>query len=571
MGKEEPVDRGRHHTGHAADLVFVGGTIATMDPSRPVAEGVAIRGSRIVAVGSSRDALAHADEDTEILDLTGLSLVPGLIDNHVHMTNAWQRAWVDTTYPRCQTIDDVVDAVAVAAADRPIGTWVIGRGFEPRRLAERRPPNRHDLDRLVPDHKVGLCNREGMGWTFNTAGLRSLGVEDTTPDPPGGPMERDAAGVPLGPMWDNARTVFIVPNLPRPGDDDLVDGDAWIERELLAFGVTTAHEAGYKEARHARAWTTLRQRQGPGMRVVLGPYPLAGSAWDEDGAPGCAVRAGLSSGFGDEWLSLGALQMGVDGGLIGATAALLEPYSDRTDGYAGSFRVDQSTLSAAVRRADEAGWSTGLICQGDAGIGRALAAIRQLGRPQRRHRLEHAYVWTPDLIDEMARLGVVWNTQPAMLPLTGPYLGGMFGDRSRWTFPFRSMVQAGVVVSGGSDWGVGPLNPFLGIDALVNHRSDVDPDAPPRVADERISLMQALQIYTLGGAMAGNQEHDRGSIEAGKLADLAVLGTDVTTVPDDEVGRIEVRQTYVGGTLRHSTGPLQAASGATRQEAVRDR
>jgi predicted amidohydrolase YtcJ len=539
----------------AADVVFVGGTIVTMDPSQPQVGGVAVRDGRILVVGSAREALAAAGEATDVVELAGSSLIPGLVDNHVHMTNAWQRYWVDCSSPRCRSIDDVVAVVAAAAAAHPAGAWIIGRGFEPGRLAEGRTPNRRDLDRLVPDHKVGLCNREGMGWTFNTLGLRALGVDDTTPDPPGGPLERDASGAPLGPMWDNARTVFVAPNLPRASDDDLVDGNAWIEDELLGFGITTAHEAGYKEARHVRAWTTLRERRQPALRVVLGPYVLTGSSWDEDGAPGALVRSGIPSGFGDPWLSMGSLQMGVDGGLIGATAALLAPYADRPDGYAGSFRVDQATLTAAVRRADEAGWSTGLICQGDAGIDRALRAVRDLGRPNRPHRLEHAYLWTPELMDEMARLGVAWNTQPAMLPLTGPYLRRMFGDRARWAFPFRSMLERGVTVSGGSDWGVGPMNPFLGLDALVNHRSDVEPGAPPHAEVETISFLEALRVYTLGGAVAGNQAHDRGSITVGKLADLVVLDRDVATLPDDEIRTLEVEQTFVGGRRVHAKRP----------------
>jgi predicted amidohydrolase YtcJ len=531
-----------------------------MDQARPFADAVAVRDGRIVVVGSATEALALGGDGTQIVDLTDRSLIPGMIDNHVHMANAWQRVWVDVTYPGCRTVNDVVDAMAAAAEGRPPGSWVIGRGYEPGRLTERRDPDRHDLDRGIPDHKVGLCNREGMGWTFNTAGLRAIGVDDETPDPPGGPLQRDASGIPLGPMWDNARTAFVVPNIPRPSDDEVVDGYDWIQRQLLSFGVTTAHEAGYKEARHARAWITLQRKHGVGIRVVLGPYGLIGSSWDDGGAPGSLVLTGLATGFGDPSLSLGSIQMGVDGGIIGATAALFEPYSHRSDGYCGSFRVDQATLSSAVRRADEAGWSTGLICQGEAGIDRALTAIRELGGSQVRHRLEHAYQWTPPLMDQMARLGVAWNTQPALLPLTGPYLRRWFGERARWAFPFRSMLERGVVVSAGSDWGVGPLDPFVGIDALVNHRSDVLPGADTFEPAERISLLDALAIYTRGGAIAGSQEHDRGTISVGKLADLAVLSRDIRTLRDDDVPRLRVTRTYVGGSVRYEAASERSRS-----------
>ena len=540
---------------NATELAFVRGSVFTVNGRDEIAEAMAVRGDRIAFVGSTDQVLAHVGEGARIVDLAGVSVIPGFVDNHIHMTNSYQRHWIDCSYPRCRSIEDIRDLLADATRDRPVGSWILGRGFDPARLTEGRPPNRHDLDPIAREFSVGICNREGMGWTFNTLGLRAIGVEDDTPDPPGGPLDRDSRGVPLGPMWDNARTVFVNPHLPQPTDDDIADGYGWIEERLLEVGVTTAFEAGYREARQARGWQVLRQTRNPRVRIHLGPYPLHGASWNEDGAPGCLFRSGVATGFGDAWLRIGALQMGVDGGLVGRTAALLEPYTDGPAGFRGSFRATQETLSEAVRRASRAGWQVGLICQGDAGIARALTAIADGGPASGapRHRLEHAYVWAPELLDRMAELGVIWNTQAQILPLTGGQLAPMLGPRVRWAFPFRSILERGITVSGGSDWSVGPLNPFLGIDAMVHHRSDFGPDASPLVADETVSLQAALRAHTMGGAIAGGQDRDIGSIEAGKLADFVVVDRDLTEVQSGYLGDVRVSQTYVGGNLAFSS------------------
>lgn len=528
-------------------LVLVNGAVLTMDGSRSTASAMAVAGDRIVAIGNRDEVSSAVPGDAQFVDLHGRTVIPGFVDNHIHLANSWQRVWVDLSYPRHRSIPDIVEAMVEAARGRPPGTWVIGRGFESEQLVESRAPNRFDLDPAIPDHMVGLCNREGMGWTFNTRGLRAIGVHDDTPDPPGGPLERDAEGRPLGPMWDNARTAFIVPNIPRPTDDDLLAGYAWMEDLLLQHGVTTAHEAGYKEARHPRIWRRLRRERPDGVRIVLGPYPLVGSEWDEESAPGRLFRSGVATGFGDGRLRIGGLQMGVDGGLIGRTAALFEPYSDRSDGFRGSFRVSQETLDAHVADADATGWQVGLICQGDAGIERSLEAVRKLREARTAHRLEHAYLWADRLLDQTAALGVIWNTQPSLLPITGRYLDRMFGQRARWAFPFRSAVDRGIVVSGGSDWPVGPIDPMVGIDALVNRPIDLSGPEERFHDEERVSVLDALWIYTHGGALAGLEADEKGSLEVGKLADFLVLDRDITGIDPARIRDVRVDQTYVGG------------------------
>jgi predicted amidohydrolase YtcJ len=540
-----------------ADVVFVNGQVITINATDEIADALAIQGSRIMRVGSRLEVEQTVGRGTRVVDLAGRSLIPGMTENHIHMTNSPQRHWLDCTYAACPSIADVVAHIAAAADRIPSGSWILGRGFQPARLTDCRNPNRRDLDPVTPNHPVGISNREGMGWTFNTLGLRRIGVEDDTPDPPGGPMERDADGLPLGPMWDNTRTVFIQPNLPKHGLDDLVEGYRWIASELNRHGITTAFEAAIRNRIETVAWQRLRQTEPPRLRVVMGPYPLHGESWEAEGTPGKMFDTGLATGFGDEWLKLGALQIGIDGGVIGQTAALFEPYSNDPAGTKrGSFRITQEVADEVMLRAQANSWQAGLICHGDWGISRSLEAIA-FGRQQApgsdlRHRLEHAYLWNPAVMDRMGELGVIWNTQPPLLEVIGREgIYGQWGDRARFAFPFKSLTDRGVIISGGSDWGVGPYNPFIGLDILVNHRFGPEEGGEVLNADERLTVLQALRVYTYNGAYTSFEESSKGSLEPGKLADLVVLSDDLLGLPTTRIRDVQVDQTYVGGRLVH--------------------
>ncbi|HET8562736.1 MAG TPA: amidohydrolase family protein, partial [Candidatus Binatia bacterium] len=393
-------------TSPTADTVFVNGKVITVNPKDEIAEALCVRGNRILGVGARADVERNMGSNTKVVDLNGRSLVPGFIENHIHMTNSPQRLWVDCSYSTCPSISDIAEKIASRTREKKPGEWILGRGFQAARLRERRNPNRFDLDAASPKHPVGIANREGMGWTFNTLGLRRIGVEDWTPDPPGGPMERDSEGRPLGPMWDNTREVFIKPNLPPYSLDDLTEGYLWISGELNRYGVTTAFEAAIRNRIETVAWQRLRWKMPLSLRVVMGPYPVAGDQWNNNGTAGKIFDTGFGTGFGDHWLKLGALQIGIDGGVIGETAALFEPYSnDRTETRRGSFRIRQELANELMAKAQSNDWQVGLICHGDWGISRALDAIEHARRQENnhnlRHRLEHAYLWNPELMDRI--------------------------------------------------------------------------------------------------------------------------------------------------------------------------
>ena len=451
-----------------ADTVFVNGRIVTVNSTDEVTEALSIRRNRILRVGTRAYVEKTIGPDTKVVSLNGRTLVPGFIDNHIHMTNSPQRLWVNCSYAACPSISDIAQKIAERSRAAQPGEWILGRGFQSARLKDRRNPNRFDLDAISPNNPVGIANREGMGWTFNTCGLRRIGVEDHTPDPPGGPMERDREGRPLGPMWDNTREVFIKPNLPKYSVEDLLEGYRWIGGELNRYGITTAFEAAIRNVIETIAWQRLRLEQRLPLRVVLGPYPVYGDKWEANTTGGKMFDTGFATGFGDGWLKFGAVQIGIDGGVIGQTAALSKPYSnDPTGTQYGSFRLDQDAANQLMLKVHSNNWQAGLICHGDRGIMRGLDAVAyaRTQAPNRhlRHRLEHAYLWNPEAMDRMAELGVIWNTQPVLMEIVGREgVYSQWGDRARFAFPFKSLIKRGVIISGGSDWPVGLYNPLIG-------------------------------------------------------------------------------------------------------------
>jgi len=319
--------------------------------------------------------------------------------------------------------------------------------------------------------------------------------------------------------------------------------------------VTTAFEAAIRNSTEIMAWQRVYGQAQQSLRVVLGPYPVSGDKWNPNGTAGKIFDSGLATGFGDKWTKLGALQIGIDGGVIGQTAALFEPYSnDPDDKRRGSFRISEELAKDLMVKAQSSGWQVGLICHGDWGISRALNAIaygkKQITTQSLRHRLEHAYLWNPEIMDRMAELEVIWNTQPSLMEIVGREgIYSQWGARSRFAFPFKSLLKRGVIISGGSDWPVGFYNPLIGLDILVNHRFGPEENGEVLNSNEALSVLEAIRVYTYNGAYTAFEEGNRGSLEEGKLADMVVLSDDILAVPVTSIRELKADQTYVNGHL----------------------
>ena len=537
-----------------ADLVLSGGKVITVNHNDEVAEAVAIKGNKIAAVGSRAEVEPFIGPATRMVDLKGRAAMPGFIDNHIHLTFS-QRSWMQLGPESVSSIEEIKSLVAQRARETPPGQWIWGTRYHPERLKEGRQPTRHDLDSVSPDHPVGFMHREGMCWTFNTPGLRRIGVQDDTPDPPGGPMDRDDRGIPLGPMYDNTRAVFVFPNLPEITEDALVEDYRWWCRELNRHGITSAYEAFISKKIEVAAWRRIREEGNLTIRLNLGPYPLFGKEWEKEGAATKMFESGLYTGFGDEWTKIGSLTYGVDGGVFGPMAALFEPYSNDPRGeFRGNFRVSPETADAFSLTAHKNGWQISAVCHGDHGITVAVDAMEkaQKAHPgrQMRHRLEHAYLWNPELLRRAGELGIIWNTQlPVMVAMGRWKTHEAWGPRARWGFPVKSALEHGVVVSGGADFPVGNFDPMVGVHALVTRRMEPLEDGDVLYPEEAVSVLEAIRIYTYNGAYTAFEEEIKGSLEVGKLADLVVLSGDILTVPADSIRDLRAELTIVDGKV----------------------
>jgi len=357
-------------------------------------------------------------------------------------------------------------------------------------------------------------------------------------------------------MWDNCRVVYVFPNIPKPTLEESVSGYHWACEYLNQFGVTSADEAAIRQPEELQAWQILRDRGELTVRMYLNIYPVYGTGWDTDNISYQIFRSGLRTGFGDDWLRLGPAVIGVDGGVQGQTAALYEPYSnDPRHTFRGSFRASPAMVDEFCLEAHRAGYQIAAIPHGDHAVNVTLDAIekamRAYPRPDPRHRLEHADLWNAEAIEKAARLKIVYNAQPPILEVLSKRctIDAWGEERSAFAFPVRSLLERGVISSGGSDMPIVASDPMLGLDCLVNRRLDPRPDGRVLNPAERLSVLEAIRVYTYNGAYAHFEERSKGSIEEGKLADLAVLSRDILGIPTEEIRDLQVDMTVVGGRV----------------------
>ena len=479
------------NTWRDADLAFINGRVLTVNRGDDVAEAVAVAGNRIVRVGSNESVQALVGNETRVVNLAGRALTPGFVENHMHIINAVEdRKWIDVTPEVASSIDAIAAAVKERVDQTPAGELIVGWGFDHHRLRERRYPTRRDLDPVSPDHPVLLRQRESMSWTANTAALRRMGIETTPRTLPADPCSGTIRGRRSGPCGTTAGWCTSFPPSRR--------------RRWKSWRRATGGRAGTSTASASPAWTrppsatsrsptrgsSCASRGGLTARIYLNIYPVYGTQWDVETAAYSIFRSGMRTGFGDDWVRLGPAVIGIDGGVQGQTAALFEPYSNDPEGkFRGSFRCTQEMADEFCLEAHKAGFQIAAIPHGDHGITVTLDAIekaqRAHPRPDPRHRLEHAYLWNAELLDRAAGLGVVYNAQPPILEVLGEActLEPWGEERSRYAFPMKSLLDRGVISSGGSDMPIVTANPMVGVDCLVNRRLDPSPEehgAEPR-------------------------------------------------------------------------------------------
>lgn len=517
----------------AADVVFCNGTILTPAGS---ASCVVVRDGRIAAVGQSDDLLRGASGAKRI-DLAGRTLVPGFNDAHAHV---WKIGHLLTTMldlRRTTSIAAIVDDVRRFGARLPEDRWLLGRGYNEAALDERRPPTRHDLDRASPGRPVVLTRTCGHIYAANSAALARAGITAATDAPAGGVIERDDRGEPTGLLHETAMGLINRAMPPFTADDYEAMIVAAL-RHQLSLGITSSSDCGVSPQLLA-VYRSLDAKGSLPSRVNVMPLRRV---------DGIAAPVPLPERYRSDMLRVDTVKFLADGGLSGATAALSVNY--RHAPVKGVLRFDREELAGLAREAQDAGWRIATHAIGDAAIDQVLDIYEGLGAPPRglAHRIEHFGLPAAGQLARASRLGLIAAPQTIFIYSLGPnfraYLPEELLPR---TYPIRAMLDAGIRVALSSD---APVveddNPLVGIMAAITRR---DREGHLIAPEQRITIGQALAGYTLGGAIASGDDANRGSIEAGKWADLAVLSKNPRNTPPEALPEIRVDMTLVAGRV----------------------
>lgn len=532
------------------DHIVRAASVITMDAARPRAQALAIRGGRIVSAGSLDQARAALGEHAPVLDLGDATVLPGLIDTHMHLL--WTGlAHVLLDLADARSIEDVVTATRAWADAHPEAPWVVSAdGWEIEDIAERRLPTRDELDRACPDRPV-LILRCGHQGAANSAALELAGLAAGTPDPPGGRLGRDADGRLTGVLIEPPAIELVRRHMPPPSDRDRRAAISAAAEECLAAGLTSVIEPGLRTEEIATYQGMHADGELP-LRVTAMPLLVAGAPVTEEIARLCGL--GVRSGFGDDRLRLGPVKVFLDGGGSLGTAYLREPWPGRCGDH-GQLLLDPDSMRTLAVGLVRHGWSLGVHAVGGGALDLLFDVLDHADRaaPVKPLRCQaiHAYL-TPSEhnMADARRLGVVVATQPTMQEqFAGRLIAQLGRDAAAAATPLATWQRAGVRLAGGSDSPATPFQPLRGIwQAVTRHNA---PSGEPLGADERLDVAAALRMYTVDAAYAAFNDHAVGTLRPGMRADWVALGADPAQCPPDELRDLPVLATAVDGELRH--------------------
>jgi predicted amidohydrolase YtcJ len=535
--------------GEVADLVLRDANVVTVDPGYPEAEAIAIRGERILAVGTNADIQASVGDATRVLSLAGATVVPGLIDAHIHFPRLGKRTkqlFLDET----RSPEEVVAILREQVKARSAGEWVTGHGWHTVTWNVSDYPDNAALNEVAPDNPVYLVGMASHAAWVNDAALRLAGIDKETPDPPGGRIVKHAAtGKPTGILLEEA-TGLVSNLLPKETRASKRADFELSVRTATSLGLTSLHDAG-SNYDDIEIYKELLEKGKLDVRLyIMFDIPSPGAVLDE------YIGKPPEVGLGDHRLTLRSLKVYADGALGARGAVLLEPYSDRPEAR-GLVQNDEEALYQIVSQAMKAGYQVSTHAIGDGGNRAFLNAVeraqRELPGRDPRHRNEHAQIISPEDIPRFAELGVIASMQPIHSITDMGFAESRVGpERMKGAYAWKSLLDAGATLVGGADTPSFPVhwtNPLLGIYAAVT-RQDSEGNPPGGFyPEERVSRMEALKMYTLSAAYAAFEEEIKGSLTAGKLADITVLSKDILSIPEPEILGTEALMTIVGGEI----------------------
>jgi predicted amidohydrolase YtcJ len=528
----------------AADLIVTNANVWTVDSKLPKAQAVAIIGDRIVAVGSQADVQGWRGASTRVIDAAGRLVLPGFNDAHVHFVSGGQQLdAVDLN--DATTAEEFVKRVAQQASKTPKKQWITGGDWDETKWSPAQLPTKEMIDAVTPDNPVFLNRYDGHMSLANSIALRLAGVTASTPDPPGGSIVRDAQGNPTGALKDAAMG-YVFKVIPPLSHDQRLHAVQRALSHAASLGVTSVQDMNPEYADIA-VYSELLDRGQLTARIYAAP--LITQVDDQ-------VKIGIRRAFGSPYLRIGALKSYADGSLGSATAYFFEPFADQPNNH-GLLSDEMHPISLMhdrMMKADAAGLQLCTHAIGDAGISAILDIYTDLvkvhGKADRRFRIEHAQHMAAKDFARFADLGVIASVQPYHAIDDGRWAEKRIGhDRASRTYAFRTFLNDGVRVAFGTDWNVAPLNPMLTLYAATT-RATLDGKNPNGwFPEQKLTVVEAVQAYTMGSAYAEFQDQEKGSITPGKLADMVIVNDDIFQIDPVKIRDVKVTKTIVGGKV----------------------
>jgi predicted amidohydrolase YtcJ len=520
-------------------LIILNANVITFDPKRPRAQAIAVQNGKIIAVGSNREIRKHATKTTKIINAKKRTIVPGLVDCHVHMTGFGQSTQT-LDLRNAKSIKQIQKKLREYTKKNPERQWITGGRWDHESFREKRLPTCKDLDAVVKDKPVFLVRVCGHTGVANSQALQLAQITSQT-IVEGGKVELDqASGEPNGIVKENAMDL-VWAAIPKPTSAELETTCLSACQEAVKEGLTGVHWL-VANAEELRILQKLHSEGKLPLRIYLG---IPANMLD------ALVETGLSSGFGSDTLKIGFIKVFADGSLGAHTAALKEPYADKPE-TAGMMVCTREELTQIVSTAHKASLQVAVHAIGDRAIDTVLNVYEKTleahPRTNHRHRIEHCSVLNPKLITHMKRLDLIASVQPHFAISDFWTTDRVGKSRIRWVYPLKTLIREGIIVASGSDCPVELISPTLGLWAAVVRRNP---------EEERLTIEEALRTYTWNAAYASFDENKKGTIEAGKLADLTVLSGNILKIPSETIKKLKVEMTIVDGKVVHARKPFQ--------------
>lgn len=520
-----------------ADLVVINAEIWTGNPSQSTAEALAICADTLVFIGNNNQTKEFIGDNTRVIDAKDMFITPGFIDTHVHFITGGLRL-SSVNLRDAQSPEQFINRIKEFAQSAEPGTWITGGDWDHKNW-DGDLPSREWIDSVTSNHPVWINRLDGHMALANTAALRTAGINKNVKEVAGGEVIRNQNGELTGIFKDNAMSL-VDKAVPEPTDQQKEQALEAAMDYVVAQGVTSVHQM----SGHMDVFERFRNQDKLKIRIYAG-IPI--SEWKQ------LAKKVEKEGFGDKWLRIGGLKGFIDGSLGSHTAAFYTPFNDAPDDT-GLLITEPQQMYKWIFKADSAGLQPMIHAIGDRAIGTLLdiyaQVIEENPTRDRRFRIEHAQHIAPADIPRFQQMNIIASMQPYHVIDDGRWAEKVIGkQRSKTTYAFRSLIDVGARVAFGSDWFVAPPTPLEGIYAAVTRRTLDGKNPQGWVPSQKIGVEEALKAYTINAAYASFEEHIKGTLEVGKLADFILIDRNLMEIPPTEIKDAKVKMTVTGGKI----------------------